>query len=88
MTLTADSEGRIASRELFPPHTSFEAVRQSDGKVMLTRVERESVKPRLVSPVERNGLLVIPINHAELDTDALDRQIREERDRENAGLLG
>ena len=28
MTLTADSKGRIACRDLFPPHASFEALKE------------------------------------------------------------
>ncbi len=88
MTLTADSKGRIACRELFPPHASFEAVKSADGRVTLIRLRRDERKPRLVKPVARSGLLVLPIEGAELDTDALAREIREERDLENARLLG
>ena len=88
MTLTADSKGRIACRDLFPPHASFEALKKPDGRVTLIRLRREERKPRLVKPVVRNGLLVLPMGNAELDTEALDREIREERERENARLLG
>lgn len=88
MTLTADSKGRIACRELFPPHASFEAIKEEDGKVTLIRLRREAAKPRLVRPVVRKGLLVIPMEGAELDTEALDREIRLERERENARILG
>ena len=35
MTLTADSKGRIACRDLFPPHASFEALKEPDGRVTL-----------------------------------------------------
>ena len=41
-----------------------------------------------MKPVVRKGLLVLPMGDAELDTEALDREIREERERENARLLG
>jgi hypothetical protein len=88
MTLTADSKGRIACRNLFPPHASFEALKEPDGRVTLIRLRREDRKPRLVKPVVRKGLLVLPMEDAELDAGALEREIREERDRENARLLG
>ncbi len=89
MTLTADNKGRIACRELFPPHASFEAIKEPDGRVTLVRLRREEKKPHLVKPVARKGLLVIPMREgAELDTNALSREIREERDQENARLLG
>ena len=88
MTLTADSKGRIACRDLFPPHASFEARKEPDGRVTLIRLRREDRKPRLVKPVVRKGLLVLPMENAELDSEALDREIREERERENARLLG
>jgi hypothetical protein len=88
MTLTADSKGRIACRDLFPPHTSFEALKEPDGRVTLIWLRREERKPRLVKPIVRKGLLVLPMGNAELDAEALDREIREERERENARLLG
>jgi hypothetical protein len=73
---------------LFPPHASFEALKEPDGRVTLIRLRREDRKPRLARPILRKGLLVLPMDNAELDTDALDREIREERERENARLLG
>jgi hypothetical protein len=42
----------------------------------------------IVKPILRKGLLVLPMDSAELDSEALDREIREERERENARLLG
>lgn len=88
MTLTADNKGRIACRKLFPPHASFEATKELDGKVTLVRLRREERKPRIVKPILRKGLLVLPVKGAELETEALDREIREEREKENARLLG
>ena len=41
-----------------------------------------------MKPVVRKGLLVLPMEDAELDSAALDREIREERERENTRLLG
>jgi hypothetical protein len=88
MTLTADNKGRIACRELFPPHASFEAIKELDGKVTLIRLRREERKPRIVKPVLRKGHLVLPLGDGELDTEALNREIRDEREKENARLLG
>lgn len=88
MTLTADNKGRIACRKLFPPHASFEALKEPDGRVTLIRLKREKRKPRIVKPVLRKGLLVLPIEGGELDLDALDREITEEREKQNARLLG
>ena len=88
MTLTADAKGRIACRKLFPPHASFQATREPDGKVTLVRLRPDERKPHIVKPVLRNGLLVLPIKGGELDSEALDNEIREEREKENARLLG
>jgi len=88
VTLTADHKGRIACRKLFPPHASFDATREPDGKVTLVRLGREEREPRIVKPVLRKGLLLLPIEGGELDAEALDREIREEREKENARLLG
>ena len=73
---------------MFPPHASFEALKEPDGRVTLIRLRREDRKPRLVKPIVRKGLLVLPMADAELDSEALDREIREERERENVRLLG
>ena len=73
---------------MFPPHASFETLKEPDGRVTLIRLRRENRKPRLVKPILRKGLLVLPMDSAELDSVALDREIREERERENARLLG
>jgi hypothetical protein len=88
VTLTADNKGRLTCRDLFPPHASFEAVQEPDGRVTLIRLVRAERKPRVVKPIVRKGLLVLPTNGVEVDTAALDQEIREERERENAHLLG
>ncbi|MEI6395363.1 MAG: hypothetical protein WCT12_30175 [Verrucomicrobiota bacterium] len=66
MTLTADSKGRIACRDLFPPHASFEALKELDGRVTLIRLRREDSKPRLVKPIIRKGLLLLLAHEAAL----------------------
>jgi hypothetical protein len=47
-----------------------------------------ATKARLVKPIMHKGLLVLPMDNAELDSEALDREIREERERENARAIG
>ncbi len=54
------------------------------ARFTLIRLRRDERKPRIVRPVRRKGLLVLPVEGGELDTEALDREIREERERENA----
>jgi hypothetical protein len=73
---------------LFPPHASFEATREPDGKVTLVQLRREEREARIVKPVLRKGLLVLPIEGGELDAEALGRETLEEREKENARLLG
>ena len=51
-------------------------------------MRREERKPRWVKPIRHKGLLVLPMADTELDSEALHREIREERERENARLLG
>ena len=88
MTLTADSKGRIACRQLFPPRASFQAIKEADGRITFTRLRPESVKRELVKPVRKNGLLILPFKPGELDQEQLVRQIREERERDDAHVLG
>ena len=71
-------EGFIPCRGLFLPHASFEALKEPDGRVTLIRLRREDRKPRLVKPVVRKGLPLLPMDNGELDSEALDREIRSE----------
>jgi hypothetical protein len=49
MKLTADSQGRLGSLELFRPKADFEATVQSDGSIRLVELtEAKVVKPRRV----------------------------------------
>jgi hypothetical protein len=50
MRLTADSEGRLGSAELFRPQADFEATVQPDGSVCLVELTQVPVvKPRRVN---------------------------------------
>ncbi len=58
MKLTADSRGRLASMDLFPPNTSFSAERQADGSIRLIELVEKEVPT--VRPTRRNGKLCWP----------------------------
>ena len=60
MTLTADSRGRIASLELFPPGTSFEP--EVEGtRIILKRLVPEEPKRVFGKLVRRNGRLMLDV---------------------------
>jgi hypothetical protein len=78
MTLTADSRGRIASLELFPPGTSFEP--EVDGsRIILKRLVPEQPKRVLGKLVRRNGRLMLEAP-GEITGEAIAKAVREERD--------
>lgn len=85
MTLTTDSKGRLTCRQLFGVHSSYEAETDASGRIILTKLVKSRGEAEVVKPVRRHGLLVIPM---ELDEEALDREIREDREAINAALLG
>ncbi len=50
MKLTADSQGRLGSAELFHPKADFEATVQSDGSIRLVELAQVPVvKPRRIN---------------------------------------
>ena len=53
MKLTADNQGRIACRELFPPRKTFDATRQPDGSIRV--VELVEKQPRTGKLVRKDG---------------------------------
>jgi bifunctional DNA-binding transcriptional regulator/antitoxin component of YhaV-PrlF toxin-antitoxin module len=78
MTLTADSKGRIASLELFPPGTSFEP--EVDGtRIILKRLAPAEPKRVLGKLIRRNGRLMLAVG-GEITADAIAKAVREERD--------
>ncbi len=61
MKLTADSEGRLGSAELFRPKTDFEATVQPDGSIRLVElVQVPVVKPRRVDGRLRGADVRLP----------------------------
>jgi hypothetical protein len=78
MTLTADSKGRLASLELFPPGTSFEP--EVDGaRIILKRVAPGEPKRVLGKLVRRNGRLLLAVG-GEITPEAIAKAVRDERD--------
>jgi len=56
MRLTADSKGRLGSRELFPPGKSFEAEKDpATGRVVLVELAPKEAMPPKVKLVRRAG---------------------------------
>jgi hypothetical protein len=81
VTLTADEKGRISCRALFPPHASFEALKEADGTVRLVRLKPHKEEPVRVRPIKKNEMLMIPMEEGELDQEALIKQIHEEQEK-------
>jgi hypothetical protein len=78
MVLIADSKGRIASLELFPPGTSFEP--EVDGaRIILKRLAPEEPKRVLGKLVRREGRLMLDAP-GEITAEAISKATREERD--------
>jgi hypothetical protein len=78
MTLTADSRGRLASLELFPPGTSFEP--EVDGtRIILKRLVPEDPKRVMGKLVRRNGRLTLDFG-VEITGEAIAKAVPDERD--------
>ena len=78
MTLTADSRGRIASLELFPPGASFEPEVEG-ARIILKRLAPEEPNRVLGRLVTRNGRLMMEVP-GEITAEAVARAVRDERD--------
>jgi hypothetical protein len=85
MTLTADDKGRLTCSQLFTPGTRFEAEKDEKGRIVLTRLVKQTSEAKLVKPITRRGLLVLP---GEPDEEAIVQEVKEEREKLNARLLG
>jgi hypothetical protein len=61
MKLTADSQGRLGSPELFRPKADFEATVQSDGSIRLVELTDVPVmKPRRIDGRLRGADICLP----------------------------
>ena len=65
MRLTADSKGRLGSRELFPPGRSFEVEKDpNSGRVVLIELVPKEAKPPKVKLVRRKGRTMLVSDRA------------------------
>ena len=84
MTAVADNKKRVTIRTA-RPGDRFDVQVSEDGKIVLTKLVKQSREAQLVKPVPYKGLLVI---EGELDQDQLVREVHAERELQNARLLG
>jgi hypothetical protein len=84
MTAIADNKKRVTIRAA-RPGDRFDVQVSGDGKIILTKLVKQSREAQLVKPVAYKGLLVI---QGELDQDQFVRDVHEERELQNARLLG
>ncbi len=82
MTAIADNKKRVLIRAA-RPGDRFDIQVSGDGKIVLTRLAKQSKEAQLVKPVPYKGLLVI---EGELDQEQLVRDVHEERELQNARL--
>lgn len=76
MKLVADSNGRLACRQLFPPGKPFSANRMPDGSIRLVELKEKEVP--LVEPVlSPEGYLMLP---CVLDRKTVAKAIRADRE--------
>jgi hypothetical protein len=76
MKLVADSNGRLACKELFTPRKAFSAERQPDGSIRLMELVEKEVP--VIKPVRtKQGFLMLPVK---LDRKAVAAAIRADRD--------
>lgn len=67
MKLTADDQGRLGCRELFPPRKTFDATRQPDGSIRVVQlVEASARRARLV---RRGGRTYLEGDHQVTNED-------------------
>jgi hypothetical protein len=75
MKLVADSNGRLACKQLFPPGKPFSANRMPDGSIRLVELEKDvPVVEPVLSP---EGYLMLPCT---LDRKSIAQAIRADRD--------
>jgi hypothetical protein len=76
MKLVADSNGRLACKEMFTPRRAFSAERQPDGSIRVVElVEKEAP---MVQPVRtKEGFLMVP---RKLDRKRVAAAVRADRD--------
>ena len=76
MKLVADSNGRLACKDLFTPGKPFSAKRMADGSIRVIELV-EKVVPTVQPVRTREGFLMLPVK---LDRKAVAAAIRADRD--------
>lgn len=85
MTLTVDEKGSLTCRELFPPLARFAAETDEAGRVVLTKLPAPETPAELVKPIQYKGFWILP---GEVDAEKLVEELKEEREKRDAHLLG
>jgi hypothetical protein len=76
MKLVADSNGRLACKDLFTPGKPFSAERMADGSIRVLELVEKEV-PRVQPVRTKGGFLMLPIK---LDRKTVAAAIRADRD--------
>jgi hypothetical protein len=80
MTVTADDRKRVVLPAA-KPGDRFDLAAPEEGIFVLRRLEPVKARPpKVVKPILRHGVWVMPIKEGQLDQEALVRQIAEERE--------
>ncbi len=80
MTVTTDDRKRVVLPAA-KPGDRFDLTAPEEGAFVLRRLGPiKASQPKLVKPILRHGVWVMPIKEGELDQEALVRQIAEERE--------
>ena len=75
MKLVADSRGRLTAANLFRPGAAYDAIPQPDGSIRVVQLVEAEVP--VIEPVEKDGLLLSPV---QLSREVIAAAIRAERD--------
>jgi hypothetical protein len=79
MTLTADEDGRLTSRELFPPKTCFAVSKTEEGEIILKKLAPQAYR-RVFGKLKRIDGRLVFVFPGTLTPTAIEEAIRAERD--------
>lgn len=77
MKLTADSQGRLTSTELFTPGSTFDVSQSTEGEIVLRKLQLRRVFARLQ---HQNGRIVVQLPPGKPADQAIEQAVRAERD--------
>ena len=75
MKLVADSRGRLTAANFFRPGEAYDASPQPDGSIRIVQLVEAEVP--VIEPVEKNGLLLSPV---QVSPEIIAAAVRAERD--------